>query len=156
MSKLTKAQIEELVQKNKEKIKIDLAAARKLFQEVHQPGPVNPKLQEFYDRVEPVIIVDKHGNSIPRPTTPQLEEFCRFHNTLFFDVHFPPCDDSLYKMEDRKLEIPLSKRPPIVWKRPPEFFKKAGSDEAEFFLFENIEPNDIKQGLLGDCWSVNS
>jgi len=59
-------------------------------------------------------------------------------------------------MEDRKLEIPLSKRPPIVWKRPPEFFKKAGSDEAEFFLFENIEPNDIKQGLLGDCWLMCS
>lgn len=48
-------------------------------------------------------------------------------------------------------------RPPIVWRRPVEFalpgetyalFSKDGDKE--------VEPNDIKQGQLGDCWLMCS
>lgn len=34
----------------------------------------------------------------------------------------------------------------IVWKRPCEFM----TSKPE--VFRTIEPNDIKQGQLGDCW----
>ena len=56
----------------------------------------------------------------------------------FVDPYFVPGPRSVTHGEERRM---------VHWRRPSEFFK----GEYKVFL-DSIEPNDIKQGLLGDCW----
>ena len=59
----------------------------------------------------------------------------------FLDPSFSPCDLSVFLGGERKVQTP------VHWRRPMDFFN------GEFNVFmEKIEPNDIKQGMLGDCW----
>jgi calpain-15 len=59
----------------------------------------------------------------------------------FTDPYFPPYHSSIFRgAQDARLNSA------VVWRRPHEFFK------GPFELFDIIEPNDIKQGMLGDCW----
>lgn len=58
----------------------------------------------------------------------------------FVDPFFPPLDSSINLGTDRRIDAV------IQWRRPEEFF------QGDFKVFDNIEPNDIKQGKLGDCW----
>ena len=58
----------------------------------------------------------------------------------FVDPYFPPTDSSINLGTDRRIDTV------IQWRRPNEFFK------GDYQIFDNIEPNDIKQGKLGDCW----
>lgn len=58
----------------------------------------------------------------------------------FLDPYFPPLDSSINLGTDRRIDAV------IQWRRPQEFFK------GDYKIFDVIEPNDIKQGKLGDCW----
>jgi calpain-15 len=58
----------------------------------------------------------------------------------FIDPYFPPVDSSINLGTDRRIDAI------IQWRRPEEFFK------GDYKVFDVIEPNDIKQGKLGDCW----
>lgn len=74
----------------------------------------------------------------------KLEEFGLDH---FTDPSFPPNDDSIYDKETEP-EYPLQQKP--VWKRPHEFMRDPK-------LFDDgIDPNDINQGALGNCWFLAS
>ena len=74
----------------------------------------------------------------------KLREF-RLEN--FLDPSFPPTDTSLYDLESEE-EYPLDEKP--VWKRPKEFMENPE-------LYHNgIDPNDINQGALGNCWFMAS
>lgn len=65
----------------------------------------------------------------------------------FVDPNFPPLDSSIY--DNIHDEYPF---PNIVhWRRPKEFMKTA----PQLFL-GGIDPNDIKQGALADCWFLSS
>lgn len=73
----------------------------------------------------------------------------------FIDIDFPPLPQSIYPLDnvDKKLE-----KLGIVWKRPREFMKadaQKGLEEPQVF-YKSIEPNDIAQGGLGDCWFMCS
>jgi hypothetical protein len=62
----------------------------------------------------------------------------------FVDPWFPPEDCSVYDTSNVK-EYPLDEV--AVWKRPHEFM------HGRPRLFnDNIDPNDIRQGSLGNCW----
>jgi hypothetical protein len=62
----------------------------------------------------------------------------------FVDPCFPPEDSSIYDTSNVS-EYPLDEV--AVWKRPHEFMN------GRPVLFEdNIDPNDIRQGSLGNCW----
>lgn len=64
----------------------------------------------------------------------------------FIDPHFPPRNISLYNVVAEK--YPFKKV--VKWKRPQEFMQNP-------VLFENdVDPNDIKQGELGDCWFLSA
>ena len=63
----------------------------------------------------------------------------------FLDVEFPPNDTSLYGSSAKADKSRL-----ITWRRPHEFMT------GDIQLFDTIEPNDIKQGALGDCWFLCS
>ena len=67
----------------------------------------------------------------------------------FIDIEFPPVENSIYPPTEAQ---PFNQ--PIVWKRPHEFMvvdESQGLFSPEVF-YKKIEPNDIKQGQLGDCW----
>lgn len=61
----------------------------------------------------------------------------------FIDAHFPPKDISIYN--PLTSEYPYKKI--VHWRRPKEFMKT-----KPVIFHEDIDPNDIKQGFLGNCW----
>lgn len=61
----------------------------------------------------------------------------------FIDAHFPPSDISVYN--PLKQAYPYKKI--IHWRRPKDFM----SGTPKVFA-DDIDPNDIKQGFLGNCW----
>eukprot|EP00753_Platysulcus_tardus_P013431 PLAT3679.10.p1 GENE.PLAT3679.10~~PLAT3679.10.p1 ORF type:complete len:805 (+),score=398.15 PLAT3679.10:58-2472(+) len=71
-----------------------------------------------------------------------LSAACLAAGTTFIDLRFPPTVSSLYAdpaspTDDTK----------VTWRRPEKFL----SEEASIFAGE-VEPADIRQGALGDCW----
>lgn len=64
----------------------------------------------------------------------------------FIDPHFPPRDISLYNVLEEEYPYQFV----VQWRRPHEFMEHPT-------VFENdIDPNDIKQGQLGDCWFLSA
>lgn len=61
----------------------------------------------------------------------------------FIDPSFPPDMSSIYSTETCP-EYPLQEKP--VWKRPHEFMHN-----PQLYV-GGIDPNDINQGALGNCW----
>lgn len=61
----------------------------------------------------------------------------------FIDPHFPPSDVSIYNQYKQK--YPYKKI--VHWRRPRDFMKSIPK-----VFHEDIDPNDIKQGFLGNCW----
>jgi calpain-15 len=59
----------------------------------------------------------------------------------FIDPYFPPVDGSIFDgCDGAKLGTV------VQWRRPTDFF------DGKYAVFDKIEPADIKQGRLGDCW----
>nr|QBH22547.1 calpain family cysteine protease [Philasterides dicentrarchi] len=76
-------------------------------------------------------------------------DFCKKNNTNYKDDDFPSTQISL--SNNKFAQMGAKQRESweqIEWKRPLEFMKQ---DEIQLY-FGDIEPNDIKQGLLGDCY----
>ncbi len=68
---------------------------------------------------------------------------CLDCNQPYVDLEFPPCDNS----------IGVSEKTP-GWLRPLDylqFFDKSEGSKTDLIL-NGISPNDIDQGMLGDCW----
>jgi calpain-15 len=63
------------------------------------------------------------------------------HLGHFIDPYFSPTHNAVY-LGSHGAEM----NTPCHWRRPKDFFR------GDFELFQDIEPNDIKQGQLGDCW----
>jgi len=76
-------------------------------------------------------------------TIAEIESYCSANNLLFTDPDFNTCVESLYQ---KSAGVMVSASQPICWRRPNEFMKQ------EFQVFSKIEPSDIEQGGLGDCW----
>lgn len=148
------AKIRKAVEEFNARIDEEEKTATRLFVGLHkQSPPESEELAAFYEELGDAIpkAKDREGNMIEHPTVEQIELFCKRHNMLFSDWEFKPCEDSLYRLRNRADEKPANQRMPIIWKRPHEFFRN-DKDESSFVLFDKIEPDDIKQGLLGDCW----
>ena len=79
-------------------------------------------------------------------TVHEVEAKCRSKRVNFLDLDYPPLEASLYAKSaiDGRL---LSDGRPITFRRPNDFM----DGEYDVFL-GGIEPNDIRQGMLSDCW----
>jgi len=66
---------------------------------------------------------------------------CTSAGVKYVDKEFPASNSSLYSGSN---PLPYKE---VVWRRPEEFF-----DGKPYQLYEGIEPTDINQGALGNCW----
>uniref|UniRef100_A0A158R453 Calpain catalytic domain-containing protein n=1 Tax=Syphacia muris TaxID=451379 RepID=A0A158R453_9BILA len=73
----------------------------------------------------------------------KLKKYCAAKGKLFVDVEFPPTSASLFLDSDKS-------HANIVWKRPGEL-----ADNPRLFV-EGASPNDVAQGILGNCWFVSA
>eukprot|EP00457_Paulinella_chromatophora_P001707 gb/GEZN01001709.1/.p1 GENE.gb/GEZN01001709.1/~~gb/GEZN01001709.1/.p1 ORF type:complete len:881 (-),score=102.55 gb/GEZN01001709.1/:225-2648(-) len=69
----------------------------------------------------------------------EITQKCSKAGALFVDNDFPPSMSSIHKERGN----PLNRE--VVWKRPAEFLDRVS-------VFDGIDPNDINQGMLGNCW----
>jgi hypothetical protein len=75
-------------------------------------------------------------------TAEYMAELCVQHNHRFVDLTFPPNQKSLA----RDWEAPVGE---YAWGRPESW---CGKDLKPALFVGDVEPNDIDQGLLGDCY----
>lgn len=93
----------------------------------------------------------------------EIEALSKKAGISFIDVTFPPTTTSLFACDTKDegavtnhsygsgfaMASEVLKPLAIEWRRPVDFQEAS----KPYVLFEgNIEPNDIKQGALGDCW----
>ena len=76
----------------------------------------------------------------------------------FTDPDFPPDSTSIgktvYEDPASRLRITPLDRDKAEWIRLPDYIRKVNnlSDSDKVELFGNIEPNNLTQGIVGDCW----
>jgi hypothetical protein len=76
----------------------------------------------------------------------QIVEQCRARNDKWIDPEFPPSDVALF-IDPHK---PVKSWAKFVWKRASELV-----ENPQMFV-EPLNPSDIKQGVLGDCWLMSA
>ena len=78
-----------------------------------------------------------------------LLQLCRDHNACFIDLKFPPVQSSVCRPGVDKGEMESTN-----WARPQQWVDEW--EHEQICLFQGIDPNDINQGQLGDCWLMCS
>jgi hypothetical protein len=77
---------------------------------------------------------------------------------LFIDPDFPPDARSIGNTNDEdplsRLRISRHERTTARWIRLPDYIREVNGldDSVEIELFGDIEPHDLTQGVVGDCW----
>lgn len=87
-----------------------------------------------------------------RMTRVQIEETCSQSGILFIDTTFPPNNTSLFKTNQNPNGLSNGENL-IVWKRPNQFLWMG---ETCVLYGDSIQPCDVNQGQLGDCWLLCS
>lgn len=123
----------------------------------------NPPLDVQREHLMPYMLklskmidsADKHLNQYPYEimSIGALENQVKLLEFKFIDVEFTPADSSVY---NQAAESPFDVI--IHWRRPEDFMSvdySQGLLEPSIF-YESIEPNDIRQGALGDPWFISA
>lgn len=77
--------------------------------------------------------------------------FCRQNKEPFVDDCFPPAPASLY-LDANKPPFPQ----PIFWQRPRLIQSLDGMRNQPWAVYRTPMPEDIMQGILGNCWFLSS
>lgn len=95
---------------------------------------------------------ESHYSSLERETRvwKKIVRFCNESGYKFVDDSFPPCDKSLYIDFKNK-----SDRPVVKWLRPEEIRTHPSDKHLDWCVLNQPQLNDIKQGLLGNCWLLS-
>jgi len=70
------------------------------------------------------------------------------HREAFTDPDFPPADKSLYTIPKK----PVTHWKVAQWLRPGEITDLQSSSSVQWAVSRNPGPDDIAQGVLGNCW----
>ncbi|XP_020605318.1 calpain-15-like [Orbicella faveolata] len=83
-----------------------------------------------------------------------IVQYCNSQSIQFIDDSFPPAEKSLY------LEPRFSEHPRVAeWRRPQHitsFGGGRGTASIALAVFRSPRPDDIMQGVLGDCWFLSA
>lgn len=82
----------------------------------------------------------------------KIIEFCTKERIKFVDDSFPPCDKSLF-LRGRPEKF---KSQNIIWRSPNEIHVPREDERLDWVIFRKPNFNDIKQGLLGNCWFLSA
>eukprot|EP00760_Papus_ankaliazontas_P034359 PhM_4_TR7147/c0_g2_i1/m.22191/K08582/CAPN15; calpain-15 len=82
----------------------------------------------------------------------EMVKACVEKEVLFVDVKFPPQRDSVARAHETNL---VPKGIITCWKRPGDYLSKTTQQPTQL-ICDRIEPDDIDQGHLGDCWFLCS
>lgn len=75
-----------------------------------------------------------------RTTDPhKVALICQKNGRRFVDLSFPPCDDGIGTSDE------------CAWYRPQDI---VGADKVPVLYDQDIKPDDVQQGSLGDCWLI--
>ncbi|KPA73940.1 putative calpain-like cysteine peptidase putativecysteine peptidase Clan CA family C2 [Leptomonas pyrrhocoris] len=77
---------------------------------------------------------------------------CRKSRIPYVDMTFPPAEASLQRPSDTKKVANLEA---VTWRRPQDCIPEMAHKEIKLFR-AGVDPNDIGQGMLGDCWFMCS
>ena len=83
-------------------------------------------------------------------TIDHLNAVCEEHGVKFVDLEFPPVEASLFSAASKHAPKPGARK--ITWRRATDFLDP---DKLDVFV-QGVEPSDISQGALGDCWLLCS
>uniref|UniRef100_A0A7S3D477 Calpain catalytic domain-containing protein n=1 Tax=Palpitomonas bilix TaxID=652834 RepID=A0A7S3D477_9EUKA len=106
-----------------------------------------PKAAEEPEKDKKLEKLEKGGDEMDEES---IIEMCKAKRCKYEDPHFPADASSLFREADKK---PSWHMPPerVKWLRPEEFCP----EEPKLFV-EGVEPGDVIQGALGDCWFLGA
>jgi hypothetical protein len=123
----------------------------------------NPPVEAQREHLMPYILklnkvienADKHLNRFPYEimSIENLENQVKLMNTKFLDIEFVPTDSSVYQ---QSIDSPFDVL--VHWRRPEDYVwvdYAQGLLEPSIF-YESIEPNDIREGALGNSWFISA
>jgi len=119
------------------------------------PTTLQAKFAEFdADGNGKVSFSEFMGTFHPPPPAPGPKNEGSFDESgKYTDASFPPNDDSIYKSPnpagDHVSDVKAHANGKIEWKRVSDL---CGAKQGQASLFKSVHPNDIAQGVLGDCW----
>lgn len=120
------------------------------------PGPaVNPNRTMQRQKSIPVESRRKRDEKQAKEQWISIVKYCKNNNIKFVDDSFLPTEKSLY------LQPRFSEHPRVAnWLRPQQIqsFRSGGHSPSTIPLavFRNPRPDDIMQGVLGDCWFLSA
>eukprot|EP00928_Gymnodinium_smaydae_P027844 TRINITY_DN213_c0_g2_i1.p1 TRINITY_DN213_c0_g2~~TRINITY_DN213_c0_g2_i1.p1 ORF type:complete len:489 (+),score=117.27 TRINITY_DN213_c0_g2_i1:62-1528(+) len=117
-----------------------------------QPNPYG------YGQPQPQPQPNPWGNQIPQMLPQPQQQFPQFQQQpqaqKWVDPEFPPNNNSIYASPnpaaDHVQDIVNQLGQQVRWARVTDIADVNGQRPQK--LFNNIHPNDIMQGILGDCW----
>uniref|UniRef100_A0A914BXG3 Calpain-15 n=1 Tax=Acrobeloides nanus TaxID=290746 RepID=A0A914BXG3_9BILA len=77
-------------------------------------------------------------------------QFCKQYKQSFLDDGFPHSNRSIGDFSSLE-----NKNMKIVWLRPQQIYTKDGFS-YKWTVFNNPQPTDIEQGVLGNCWFISA
>ena len=80
-----------------------------------------------------------------------IVKYCKQNNHKFVDDSFPPCDKSLF-IDPKKKPKNLGS---IQWLSPEQIQTHSNERHLKWSVYNEPKFNDIKQGLLGNCWLLS-
>ena len=122
----------------------------------------NPPIEQQREHLMPYIVklnqqienADKYLSRYPYEimSTESLENQVKNTDSKFLDIEFIPVDASVHNQDENPFDVI------VHWRRPEDFVwvdYQQGLLEPSIF-YESIEPNDIREGALGDSWFTSA
>lgn len=119
-----------------------------------QRAHLMPYILSLYSSIEKMTMADRNHNfPYDIMSVEAMENQLNIADIAFVDIDFPPVDSSVFNdSNDTPFDVL------IHWRKPSDFMTvdyNQGLLEPSIF-YESIEPNDIRQGSLGDAWFLSA
>ena len=121
----------------------------------HRPGlnSLSPTATYKSQKAKSIIKTYTTATSHAERVWNNIVQYCKENGHKFVDDSFPPCDKSLFVDLNSKPEHLKARE--VQWLSP-EYIRTRSEDyNLRWNVFNDPKFNDIKQGLLGNCWLLS-